>query len=108
MKYCYTKDRIMSFSEDLLAALSEIVNDTKWHNVGNITDLKMNKVTKLYPDIEDDDDMVIQPDDIALFYIEDGTFYAMDCSCPHEGGPLDLGDIEELDGITSVICPWHS
>ena len=99
----------MSFSEDLLSALSEIVNDTKWHNVGKCADLKASRVTKLYPDIEEDDDMVIQPDDIALFYIEEEEkFYAMDCSCPHEGGPLDVGDIEDLDGALSVICPWHS
>lgn len=35
-------------------------------------------------------------------------FYAMDVRCPHEGGPLDEGDIEELAGRLLVICPWHS
>uniref|UniRef100_A0A4W5QAG3 Si:ch73-314g15.3 n=1 Tax=Hucho hucho TaxID=62062 RepID=A0A4W5QAG3_9TELE len=32
----------------------------------------------------------------------------MDSSCPHEGGPLDLGDIEDLgDGKRVLVCPWH-
>ena len=57
----------MSFSTDLLSALTEIVNDTKWHKIGYADELNGSKATKLYPDIEDDDDMVIQPDDIALF-----------------------------------------
>ena len=39
---------------------------------------------------------------IALFNVS-GTFYALGAVCPHEGGPLQDG---ELDGDT-VICPWH-
>lgn len=39
---------------------------------------------------------------IALFNV-DGTFYAIDNTCKHRGGPLGEG---ELDG-TNVICPWH-
>lgn len=31
----------------------------------------------------------------------------MDARCPHEGGPLDLGDIEELADRLVIICPWH-
>ena len=33
----------------------------------------------------------------------DGTVYAIDNACRHEGGPLGEG---ELEG-TVVICPWH-
>jgi len=33
----------------------------------------------------------------------DGTFYAIDNTCLHRGGPLGEGD---LDG-TIVTCPWH-
>lgn len=33
----------------------------------------------------------------------DGTFYAIDNTCLHRGGPLGEGD---LDG-TVVTCPWH-
>lgn|SRR5512143_1481931 len=39
---------------------------------------------------------------IALFNV-DGTFYAIDNTCKHRGGPLGEG---ELDGM-NVICPWH-
>jgi nitrite reductase/ring-hydroxylating ferredoxin subunit len=39
---------------------------------------------------------------IALFNVE-GTFYALDGVCPHQGGPLGNG---KLDGCT-VTCPWH-
>ena len=39
---------------------------------------------------------------IALFNV-DGTFYAIDNTCPHAGGPLGEG---QLDGCV-VECPWH-
>lgn len=39
---------------------------------------------------------------IAIFNV-DGTYYALDDVCPHQGGPLGEG---ELEG-TTVTCPWH-
>ena len=39
---------------------------------------------------------------IALFNVA-GSFYAIDNSCTHVGGPLCEG---ELDGA-EVTCPWH-
>jgi len=39
---------------------------------------------------------------IAVFNCE-GTFYAIDNTCKHRGGPLAEG---ELEG-TTVTCPWH-
>ena len=33
----------------------------------------------------------------------DGTFYVIDNTCKHRGGPLGEG---ELEGDT-VTCPWH-
>lgn len=39
---------------------------------------------------------------IAVFNLA-GTFYAIDNTCKHRGGPLGEG---EVDG-TNVICPWH-
>jgi nitrite reductase (NADH) small subunit/3-phenylpropionate/trans-cinnamate dioxygenase ferredoxin subunit len=39
---------------------------------------------------------------IALFNLE-GSFYAIDNTCKHRGGPLGEG---ELDG-RNVVCPWH-
>ena len=39
---------------------------------------------------------------IAIFNA-DGTFYAIDNTCKHRGGPLGEGS---LSG-TAVTCPWH-
>jgi nitrite reductase/ring-hydroxylating ferredoxin subunit len=39
---------------------------------------------------------------IALFNV-DGTYYAIDDTCTHRGGPLSEG---ELSG-NEVTCPWH-
>jgi len=39
---------------------------------------------------------------LALFNV-DGTFYVLDNTCLHRGGPLGEG---ELDGPV-VTCPWH-
>lgn len=40
---------------------------------------------------------------IALFRVEDGTFFALDGVCPHQGGPLGKGALEGC----IVTCPWH-
>jgi nitrite reductase/ring-hydroxylating ferredoxin subunit len=39
---------------------------------------------------------------IAVFNSE-GNFFAIDDTCPHQGGPLSEGMVE--DGC--VTCPWH-
>jgi nitrite reductase/ring-hydroxylating ferredoxin subunit len=39
---------------------------------------------------------------VAIFNV-DGTFYAIDGTCLHRGGPVGEGDLEE----TIVTCPWH-
>lgn len=39
---------------------------------------------------------------VALFNV-DGSFYALDGVCPHQGGPLGKG---KLAGCI-VTCPWH-
>ena len=39
---------------------------------------------------------------IALFNVE-GTYYAIDDTCTHVGGPLSEGEREG----TTVTCPWH-
>uniref|UniRef100_A0A6B2LQE8 Rieske domain-containing protein n=1 Tax=Arcella intermedia TaxID=1963864 RepID=A0A6B2LQE8_9EUKA len=33
---------------------------------------------------------------------------ALDSICYHLGGPLIEGDIEDIDGISCITCPWHS
>ncbi len=39
---------------------------------------------------------------IAVFNC-DGTFYAIDNTCKHRGGPLGEGMLAS----TTVTCPWH-
>ena len=39
---------------------------------------------------------------IALYNV-DGTFYATDDTCSHNGGPLGEGTLEG----TTITCPWH-
>ena len=41
--------------------------------------------------------------EIAVFNVE-GTFYALDSLCPHQGGPLVAGTVEGK----VLTCPWHS
>lgn len=42
-------------------------------------------------------------DRIVALYNVDGTFFALDGVCPHQGGPLGKGC---LTGEI-VTCPWH-
>ena len=47
-------------------------------------------------------EVVVGEQVVALFNVE-GSFYALDGVCPHQGGPLGEG---ELVGCI-VTCPWH-
>ena len=40
---------------------------------------------------------------LAVFNCDD-SFYALDNTCPHRGGPLGEGSVSG----TSVTCPWHA
>lgn len=40
--------------------------------------------------------------EIALFNI-DGEIFALENACPHQGGPLGEGEVENA----CVTCPWH-
>ncbi|KAK0132721.1 Rieske domain-containing protein [Merluccius polli] len=85
------------FGEDLVAALRDVVEAANWQCVGPTTRFS-SPCTKLFS--EDGDHMVL--------IHQDGLYRAMDASCPHEGGPLELGDIEDLgDGKLVLVCPWH-
>ena len=37
-----------------------------------------------------------------------GKLFCMDSTCYHTGGPLAMGDIEEVNGRTCIVCPWHT
>jgi nitrite reductase/ring-hydroxylating ferredoxin subunit len=43
--------------------------------------------------------------DLALINL-DGTFFALDNNCPHNGGPLAQGLLDSCAG--QVTCPWHA
>ncbi|MBI3811530.1 MAG: nitrite reductase small subunit NirD [Nitrospirae bacterium] len=45
----------------------------------------------------------VNGNEVALFNIN-GTYYAIDNMCAHQGGPLGEGLVEG----ENVICPWHS
>jgi nitrite reductase/ring-hydroxylating ferredoxin subunit len=40
---------------------------------------------------------------LAIFNV-DGTYYAIDNTCSHRGGPLGEGDLDDR----VVTCPWHA
>ena len=46
---------------------------------------------------------VVAEDRVIALYNVDGTLYALDGVCPHQGGPLGKG---ALAGCV-VTCPWH-
>ncbi|HEX8807016.1 MAG TPA: Rieske 2Fe-2S domain-containing protein [Candidatus Aquilonibacter sp.] len=41
--------------------------------------------------------------EVALFNV-DGKYYALENACPHQGGPIADGWVENL----TVTCPWHA
>ncbi|KAL6763417.1 Rieske [2Fe-2S] iron-sulfur domain-containing protein [Haematococcus lacustris] len=36
-----------------------------------------------------------------------GKVLCIDAVCFHAGGPLGIGDIEEVNGRACLVCPWH-
>lgn len=46
--------------------------------------------------------VVVNGKEIALYNVS-GKYYATTTLCPHQGGPLDEGEMEG----ENVICPWH-
>ncbi|XP_069483751.1 Rieske domain-containing protein isoform X2 [Ambystoma mexicanum] len=65
-------------------------------SVGKVEDLKTSNRIKA----------VLKDREIVVFHHE-GKFYAMDLHCYHAGGPLHLGDIEDINGQPCIVCPWH-
>ncbi len=63
------------------------------HNVAKVADLS------------DDEGHVVKVGELelALFRSADGAVCAVNNLCPHRGGPLAEGFVE--DGVVS--CPWH-
>lgn len=44
---------------------------------------------------------------VSILEREHGRLVCVDSVCFHAGGPLALGDIEDVDGKCTLVCPWH-
>ncbi len=64
----------------------------KWINIAKTTE------------IEPGENIVVkcEGEDIAIFN-GDEAFYAVNNACPHQGGPLNQGVLED----NRITCPWH-
>merc|ERR1712025_670153 len=51
---------------------------------------------------------IVNGKEIALF-LHRGDVFALDAVCPHQGGSLELGEIEDFGGSGGpcVVCPSH-
>jgi thiamine pyrophosphate-dependent acetolactate synthase large subunit-like protein/nitrite reductase/ring-hydroxylating ferredoxin subunit len=67
-------------------------NEVEWHRVLATADLPEGRVTTVTAGLKS----------VALVHY-DGQFSALDNHCPHQGGPLGEGSIE--NGM--LRCPWH-
>ena len=68
-----------------------------WHRVADVDELPEGRVKTVTAGTHS----------MALTRI-DGEFTAMDNRCPHQGGPLGEGSIEQADGGACWLrCPWH-
>ena len=88
------------YAPSLVDALKSVVLDTSWQRIGAKKDLRSQKCRKLYAE---------DGEHLTLLYVEErDAFYAMEAACSHEGGPLDMGDIEDVGNDKwVVVCPWH-
>lgn len=55
-------------------------------------------------DVSEDSPEVTEIDGVkvAIFYADD-EYFAVQNTCPHQGGPLGAGKVED----NCVYCPWH-
>jgi 3-phenylpropionate/trans-cinnamate dioxygenase ferredoxin component len=68
-----------------------------WVEAGAISDIPAGRV-KL---------VIYEPDDLRIAVCNvDGQFYAIEDVCTHDGGSLDQGDLDGLDG-DEIECPRH-
>lgn len=45
---------------------------------------------------------------VTALRLSSGVLKCIDSTCYHAGGPLGLGDIEEVNGEACIKCPWHA
>ena len=74
-----------------------MTTDLIWHKVAELDELPERRVKTV----------TVGTTSLALTHYE-GAYAAMDNRCPHQGGPLGEGSIEEgVDGKCWLRCPWH-
>lgn len=72
-----------------------------WHRIASVSDLPEGRVKTVSVTVEE------TTHQFALTHFA-GEFYALDNSCPHQGGPLGEGSIECNEaGDCFLRCPWH-
>jgi len=55
-------------------------------------------------DVDPDDPAVVELGEVTVaVFQQNGEYYALNNVCPHQGGPLGEGKVEE----GCVYCPWH-
>uniref|UniRef100_A0A1I8GB99 Rieske domain-containing protein n=1 Tax=Macrostomum lignano TaxID=282301 RepID=A0A1I8GB99_9PLAT len=72
--------------------------DSGWQQVGMVSDLAKVRCRRLFTERREDS--------IVLVHLR-GQFFAMNAWCPHQGGPLFRGDIEDVNGQHCLVCPLH-
>jgi nitrite reductase/ring-hydroxylating ferredoxin subunit len=66
----------------------------EFEDVGELPDMDVGRAIRV----------AIDGVDVAVFRTVDG-YLALDDRCPHAGGPLHQGRIDD-DGV--ITCPWHA
>ena len=77
--------------------MSESIDVSEWQKVAERDELPEGRVKAV----------TVGTRTLALVHY-DGQYAAMDNRCPHQGGPLGEGAIEQgVDGKCWLRCPWH-
>ena len=79
--------------------LKEEEEELEWNDVGNISMLD-NSDQRCHITIQGRFVTILRNPTTS-------QIHAMDSICYHTGGPLGVGDIEEVDGRMCITCPWH-
>ncbi|KAG8460537.1 hypothetical protein KFE25_013187 [Diacronema lutheri] len=45
---------------------------------------------------------------VSLIRGRNGGLHCLDSVCYHAGGPLLIGDVEDVNGVECIRCPWHA
>jgi len=45
---------------------------------------------------------------VTALRLKNGKLKCIDSTCYHAGGPLGIGDLEDVNGETCIKCPWHA